>query len=185
MNELSVHIESSGRVTLCGENVAVSLNGRQMLVELYRNHVGDYPKFFKMDTMSRLAFIASELLLNKEEGRFVERDDRAVIFGGVTDCTVQDEAYRLSYCDKDNYFPSPALFVYTLPNIASGEVAIRNRYLGETMYFAAVDEAEFEKLCRAALCGRTNSVLAAWIEVKSADNFSCSMKVMHSQHNNA
>ena len=34
----------------------------------------------------------------------------------------------------DSYYPSPALFVYTLPNIVTGEIAIRNKYYGETSF---------------------------------------------------
>ena len=51
--------------------------GSALLTELYRNHIGDYPKFFKMDTLSKLGFIASELLLNAEGNRsFEPRDSR-------------------------------------------------------------------------------------------------------------
>ena len=50
-------------VVLNGQAIAVEATGEKMLVELYRRFVGDYPKFFKMDTLSRLGFIAAELLL--------------------------------------------------------------------------------------------------------------------------
>ena len=40
--------------------------GAALLTELYRSHIGDYPKFFKMDTLSKLGFVASELLLLAE-----------------------------------------------------------------------------------------------------------------------
>nr|MBP6316033.1 hypothetical protein [Chitinophagaceae bacterium] len=35
--------------------------------------------------------------------------------------------------------PSPALFVYTLPNIVMGEIAIRNQFKGENTFFVAAD----------------------------------------------
>ena len=31
------------------------------LTQLYRQEVGDYPKFFKMDVLSRLGFLLTEL----------------------------------------------------------------------------------------------------------------------------
>ena len=43
--------------------------GAEKLVELYRTHVGNYPKFFKMDPLCRLGFVASEMLLNQENPR--------------------------------------------------------------------------------------------------------------------
>ena len=33
------------------------------ITELYREFAGDYPKFFKMDSLCRLGFMAAELLL--------------------------------------------------------------------------------------------------------------------------
>ena len=48
-----------------GEPVTVQETGDKMLVELYRRYAGNYPKFFKMDTLSRLGFIAAEILLGQ------------------------------------------------------------------------------------------------------------------------
>ena len=47
-------------------------------VALYRQRVGNYPKFFKMDPLCRVGFVASELLLEGEPQRFEPREDRAV-----------------------------------------------------------------------------------------------------------
>ena len=53
--------------------------GSAMLTELYRAYIGDYPKFFKMDTLSKLGFVASELLLQAEgKVRFEPCENRAV-----------------------------------------------------------------------------------------------------------
>jgi len=46
-----------------------------------------------------------------------------------------DRIYQETIQDKTNYFPSPAVFVYTLPNIVSGEIAIRNKIMGETSFY--------------------------------------------------
>ena len=106
-----------------------------MLVELYREYVKDYPKFFKMDTLSRLGFMAAELLLQAEGAeRFVPREDRAVILANRSASIKNDKDY-LETISEGNYYPSPALFVYTLPNIVTGEIAIRNKYLGETAFY--------------------------------------------------
>ena len=68
-------------VSIDGKVLNHNENGAAMLTELYRAHVGDYPKFFKMDTLSKLGFVASELLLQAEGAeRFVPREDRAVVF---------------------------------------------------------------------------------------------------------
>lgn len=107
-----------------------------MLTALYRKYVNDYPRFFKMDGLSKLGFIASELLLQSTgEERFVDRDDRAVVLGSFTGSRATDEHYQHTISDKNNYYPSPSLFVRTLPNIVVSEIAIRNHYHGETMFY--------------------------------------------------
>ncbi|HBZ34075.1 MAG TPA: hypothetical protein DEO38_03130 [Bacteroidales bacterium] len=180
--DYSVTIDSQTGVTLCGVSLDVASRGSAMLVELYRGHVADYPKFFKMDTASRLGFMAAELLLNVEGDRFRERSDRSLIFGGANDSKAQDVAFQATINDKNNYFPSPALFVYTLPNIVTAEVAIRNHYQGETMYYALSDASRLWHLAELTLksCAAT-SVLAAWLNVIERDKFSCQMRLMYAQ----
>ena len=43
-----------------------------------------------------------------------------------------DQTYQQTIQSADNYFPSPAVFVYTLSNIVTGEIAIRHRIMGES-----------------------------------------------------
>lgn len=56
---------------LCGEMLPTQAVGDLLLVELYHKYVADYPKFFKMDTLSRLGFVASELLCRKKATGFI------------------------------------------------------------------------------------------------------------------
>ena len=139
--------------------------GVELLHQLYRHWVGDYPKFFKMDLLSKLGFIASELLLQHEGAtRFEPREDRSVVFFNRSGSLAADSRYQETIQYADRYYPSPALFVYTLPNIVTGEIAIRNKYYGETSFFvlekfdagrmATVSEASFlDPGCRSQLLG--------------------------------
>ncbi len=165
------------QVTLCGETLPTESTGEALLTELYRNYVGDYPKFFKMDTLSRLGFVASELLLNKEGNRFVEREDRAIIFANRTGSLKDDTDYNHTINDADNYYPSPALFVYTLPNIVTGEIAIRNHYYGETAFYLLDNEGPLDMLVETSIVKPTTSVLAGWIECPNKDAFICKLKI--------
>ena len=85
------------------------------LTALYRSRVGDYPKFFKMDTACKLGFLLAEELA--DEPRFEPREDRAVLMFSTHGCLCNDRHYEETVQD----FPSPALFVYTLPNIITLE----------------------------------------------------------------
>ena len=101
------------------------------LTRLYRDMGLQYPKFFKMDPLCKLGFLLSEKLLDGDQGRFEPREDRAVLAFSHAGSLTDDTLFAATLDD----FPSPALFVYTLPNTVTAEVAIRNKYLGETSAF--------------------------------------------------
>ncbi len=144
----------------------VSIPSGASLTELYRKWVGDYPKFFKMDTLSKLGFLLTEMLVRDEPDRFTFREDRAVLVFSREGCVANDRHYAESMKD----FPSPALFVYTLPNIVSGEISIRNKWGGESSDYvlASYDEARIWDLVRQAFQDKcTQSALVAWIDCTS------------------
>ncbi len=166
------------QVSLCGEILPAQATGGALLVELYQKYIADYPKFFKMDTLSRLGFVASELLLQKEGSRFYPREDRAVILANRNGSIKNDRDYYETIRDRENYYPSPSLFVYTLPNIVTGEIAIRNHYYGETAFYLLDGEGELGMLLETSIVPPTTSVLAGWIECNSQDDFLCKLKIM-------
>ena len=95
-----------------------------------------------MDSLSKMAFVASERLLEGYGERFVPRNDVTVLFFNSSSSLAVDIDYQKTIQSNDDYYPSPSLFVYTLPNICAGEVAIRNKFCGETSFFV-VEELEF------------------------------------------
>jgi 3-oxoacyl-[acyl-carrier-protein] synthase-1 len=171
---LSVRITPEG-VTLCGEALPVDgAKGKSMLTALYRKYVGDYPKFYKMDLLSRLGFIAAELLFHKEGAHAAFDQSRAVLLFGQSASCVADRSFEATIQPGDNYFPSPADFVYTLPNIVLGEIAIRHQLHGETCYFALSerDDALIRQLVsQAFLDPATTSALYGWIDAPDDDHF--------------
>ena len=140
------------------------------LGKLYRENVGDYPKFFKMDTACKLGFLLAELLVKDEPNRFVPRKDRAVLVFSRSGSLADDKNYAASMED----FPSPALFVYTLPNPVTGEIAIRNKYAGETSAFVLESfnpEQILDQIVLAFQDTAARSVLAAWIDCPSDEEW--------------
>lgn len=145
-----------------------------LLTSLYKQKIGDYPKYYKMDGLSRLGFVASELLLKAEGKEPGECDDRAVILFNHSSSIHSDKKYLESIADKDNYYPSPSVFVYTLPNIVTGEIAIRNHYHGETSFYIlpARDEGQMQEvLATAFLDPQTQSALTGWIDYEDDTHF--------------
>lgn len=167
-------------------NLPVEESGYKMLTELYRKEVNDYPKFFKMDTLCRLGFIASELLLKAESAYMNDTDNRAVIFFNKSASMCNDKNYQMTI-EGDNYFPSPALFVYTLPNIVTGEIAIRNKYYGETSFYVLPEKDRhlIELLIEGAFADdATESVIAGWLECVSDDDFYADIRLYVKTLNN-
>ena len=149
-----------------------------LLTSLYKQMIGNYPKFYKMDGLSRLGFVASEILLNAEKGDTDK--ERAIIFFNHSSSIASDRNYKESINDKDNYFPSPSIFVYTLPNIVTGEIAIRNHFHGETSFFILPDKDErmmeeiLQASCRDA---QSKNFLTGWIDYEDERHFEADLKI--------
>lgn len=168
----SVHILPDG-VWLDGAPLTVPGRGAALLTALYHEIMGDYPKFFKMDILSKLGVLAAELLVRGESGRFEPREDRAVLLFSRSGPLCDDRNYQKTI-SGDDYFPSPALFVYTLANIVTGEIAIRNKYAGDTTAFCLPDFApeQIVAAVRTAFDDRiTASAVCGWAEAPDPDHF--------------
>lgn len=153
-----------------------------LLTSLYKQMIGDYPKFYKMDGLSRLGFVASEILLNAEKGETEE--EKAIIFFNHSSSIASDRNYKESIKDKDNYFPSPSIFVYTLPNIVTGEIAIRNHFQGETSFFILPDKDEKmmeEILLASCRDAQSKSFLTGWIDYEDERHFEAELKICRIQ----
>lgn len=98
--------------------------------DLYREMDCNYPKFFKMDILCKWAWLAAEILLT-DNGSFVyegtDKNKIALVLETTEGCIEVDRKYEGSIAT----IPSPALFVYTLPNIMLGEICIRHGFKGE------------------------------------------------------
>lgn len=126
----------------------------------------DYPKFFKMDNLSKLAFLAAEAILKKNIN-LEEENNMALVFANKSASLDTDVKYQSSISDRENYFPSPAVFVYTLPNICVGEISIKNQLKTENAFFVFDDfKAEFMSDYTSYLLesNKAEKVLCGWVE---------------------
>lgn len=95
-----------------------------------------YPKFFKMDNLCKLAWAGAELLQQGTgfvNGYAPER--KGILLQNASSSLDTDLKHAESIATADAYFPSPAVFVYTLPNIAAGEICIRQQIKGSSAFF--------------------------------------------------
>lgn len=95
----------------------------------------NYPKFFKMDNLSKLAFLAADILLKDAALSPTKEHNIALLFSNKASSLDTDRKHQNTISDPENYYPSPALFVYTLPNICLGEISIKHKLLSENSFF--------------------------------------------------
>jgi len=139
------------------------------LLAAYQHLQLNYPKFYKMDNLSKLGWLAAEVLLKDsfDKGAY-QPEDTAVILVNANSSLDDDIKYWESIKDV----ASPSLFVYTLPNIVIGEICIRNHFKGEQALYIQPDfDAEFiakqveylldHNIQQACICG--------WVDVFEQD----------------
>ncbi|MEP6465475.1 MAG: hypothetical protein ABJB05_04185 [Parafilimonas sp.] len=107
---------------------------QSFLLAVYQFLKIDYPKFYKMDNLSKLGFLASEVLLKEQNLNFAPEEIGLVL----TNANASLDA-DIKYFQSTKQMASPALFVYTLPNIVMGEICIRNKFKGENSFFVFED----------------------------------------------
>jgi hypothetical protein len=130
---------SSGKVIANNAEIFTSDNDvkqADFFKSVYKNFEMNYPKFYKMDYLCKLAFITSDILLkyNPLKEKY-NGENIAIIISNSSSSLETDTEHQSTISDKNNFFPSPAVFVYTLPNILIGEIAIRNNIKGENSLF--------------------------------------------------
>ena len=172
-------------IVVDGNRLDVKSHGKEMLTEVYKTKIGDYPKFYKMDMLSRLAFIASELIIESEGQRTLNSNpstlnsSRAVVLFNHSSSIIADRQYVKSI-EKDDFFPSPAAFVYTLPNITTGEIALRNGYHGETSFYLLAERNEklMQRVIKSTFIDSDiKSVIGGWIDCPSEEEFECEISI--------
>ncbi|SHN77733.1 Beta-ketoacyl synthase, N-terminal domain [Chitinophaga sp. CF418] len=130
----------------------------------YDQFSGQYPKFHKMDPLSKLGWLAAEVLLKDAPLNNYPPESIGLILANKSASLDTD----LRYFDTVKDIASPALFVYTLANIVMGEISIRHGFKGENAFFTAdafdpefmvgyISQLFLENAVSACLCG--------WVEV--------------------
>ena len=157
-------------------------NGKSLIAEIYKTHINNYPKFYKMDTFCKLVFIASELLINLDNKLLKKEEERAIILFNSTSSIVTDKKFVASIKDKNNFFPSPSVFLYTLPNIVTGEIAIKNGYKGETSFYVLRKKNEelMSQIIQTTYNQSSNirSIITGWVDCFSENEFDIDMKIL-------
>lgn len=166
------------------KNDTVNVNGKTILKtteipgtskqfkEIYQSLCIDYPKFYKMDMLSKLAFLASEFLTKGIDELISEKDTAILISNRHS--TIDDDTKYLQSITGENYFPNPALFVYTLPNVMIGEISIRKNIKGETLFISTNGfSGEALSICLSNMV--FSNCIAGFVEYENENNFEAAL----------
>ncbi|MCX6284787.1 MAG: 3-oxoacyl-ACP synthase [Bacteroidetes bacterium] len=140
----------------------------EFIKALYKQEQISYPKFYKMDSLSKLGFMCSELLLRHEKpGRF-KPGSLAVVLANSSSSLETDLIYQDSIRNRSAYFPSPSVFVYTLANIVIGEICIRHSLKGENAFLVSEKFNPRQLLDHVSDLldnNRAGACLCGWVEI--------------------
>jgi hypothetical protein len=141
----------------------------EFLLSAYRHFQLNYPKFYKMDNLSKLGWLASEVLLNESYQKEQYQPEEVGLVLTNRNSSLDNDT---KYFESAKEIASPSLFVYTLPNIVIGEICIRNNFKGEHgFYIQDAFDADFiagqvnylldNNMLKACICG--------WVDVLRQD----------------
>ena len=143
--EFSMHTADIRSVKCCKvENNAITIDGKFVLKsdatsfaafirEAYKELNESNMKFYKMDNLSKLGYIAAAYLLKNEEG--INPTKAGIILSNSASSLATDKKHQQLIDEGGDVAASPAVFVYTLPNVTAGEICIHHNIKGENTFF--------------------------------------------------
>lgn len=139
----------------------------ERLSTLYKELDINYPKFHKMDNLCKLAFLGTELLTSKMDISDYGDDEIGLVFVNNHSSLDTDTRHQQKIDDPEQK-ASPTIFVYTLPNILIGEIAIRYHWFGENLFVLAdsFDQDKWMEMVEVLFDQKkANAVIGGWVDV--------------------
>jgi hypothetical protein len=128
-----------------------------------------YPKFYKMDALCKLAFAGASYLWQQDEpGAKYKPEEVAIVLINKASTLLTDIEHQKSIQSREQYFPSPAIFVYTLPNIMMGEISIRYKLQGENLLLVSDvfdEQLLFRQVEMLFRLGKAKAVLTGMVDI--------------------
>lgn len=165
------------------ENKAVDV--QPFLVSVYQYFAINYPRFYKMDNLAKLGWLAAEVLLNGSFDKEAYQPEEIGLLMANKNSSLDTD---IKYYETVKTMASPALFVYTLPNIVLGEICIRHHFKGENDFFIFEHfDAGFIQQYVAHLftTGSVEACICGWVEIVANDYKACLNLIEKEPNNNS
>src|SRR5690606_28785759 len=112
-------------------------------------------------------FLSASFVLDKVV-KATQENNIALVFANKSASLDTDVDYQKTIADRTEYCPSPAVFVYTLPNICVGEISIKYQLQAENIFFVT-EKLEAELMFAYAetilMKEKADQVLCGWVEL--------------------
>lgn len=123
-------------------------------------------KFYKMSDMSKALYVSVERLLSNSGFENIEQNRRAIVLANRSASLDADIAHQQILNQHLPEGASPAAFVYTLANVAAGEICIRHKIQGDNTFFIEnEDSGVAERYARSLIANnKADAVICGWCE---------------------
>lgn len=123
-------------------------------------------KFYKMSDMCKALYIAVDRLLSYSGFDNIEPNRRAIILANRSASLDADIIHQQILNQRLPEGTSPAAFVYTLANVAAGEICIRHKIQGNNTFFIEnKDSGVAERYARSLIANnKADAVICGWCE---------------------
>ena len=133
--------------------------------EAYKHLGENNMKFYKMDNLCKLGYVAAEYLLKDTN---YHPKEIGIILANASSSLDTDCKHQAIISKEGDKAASPAVFVYTLPNVVLGEICIRHKIQGENTFFVRrqSDAASLEDYARIVMAkGKLRTCIIGWCEL--------------------
>ncbi len=129
---------SDGKISVDGNLVFESETSdfQVFIREAFKSRGESNLKFYKMDDFCKLGYVASAWAF---DGLEYGEEECGLILSGRYGCLDTDIKHQEIIDAEGDLSASPAVFVYTLPNVVAGEISIRHHVKGENTWFWSED----------------------------------------------
>ena len=133
--------------------------------EAYKHLGENNMKFYKMDNLCKLGYVAAGYLLKDTNYR---PEEIGIILANASASLDTDCRHQAIINKEGDKAASPAVFVYTLPNVVLGEICIRHKIQGENTFFVCQQSniASLEDYARIVMAkGKLRTCIIGWCEL--------------------
>lgn len=133
--------------------------------EVYKNLGENNMKFYKMDDLCKLGYVAAGYLLKDVN---YQPEEIGIILANASSSLDTDCKHQVIISKEGDKDASPAIFVYTLPNVVLGEICIRHKIKGENIFFVCphYDSDLLEDYARIVMAkGGLRTCIIGWCEL--------------------